>query len=482
MNMNFRNVFIYLIIALCCKMNIYSQQISSEKAADITAKFLKSHNLQANAQLVTCVMLESKIAAWIFNIHPEGFIIISADKKCVPVIAYSFTCGFEPGQTVWQIVLQYISNTVKLYQDNFSILEPGVSLDWRTFDENISDNRFEQWPPPGTTTTGGWLETNWTQSAPYNMMCPMDLNSGNRSIAGCPAVAMAQIVNFNKETNGVQFDDGDDYYHSFGAGNQYWIDDDHVARDFPAFPELNLFMTALQDKYNKNEPPTSEQVTALNFACGVACKQVYSSSISGTYGIEQAYNAFVRFEFDSVKLIYDTDSSLNRKLADNMKNAMPAQLGLVNPEGTAGHNLVVDGYNTDEFYHFNFGWGGSANGWYTMPPTNIPYNLTIIEGLIIDINKENIHVGFDYLSQPENRLILYPNPAGDYIKIIGINPGELSHLRIFDLKGILVFNTTSAIYSDEELIIDISTINPGIYFIQVTDRNGIVTHCNLMVR
>ena len=67
-----------------------------------------------------------------------------------------------------------------------------------------------------------------------------------------------------------------------------------------------------------------------------------------------------------------------------MMDARPAHLAIVDPGWTMGHNVVVDGYNTDNYYHLNFGWGGSYNGWYLLPD-EIPYGLTVIEGLIVDI-------------------------------------------------------------------------------------------------
>lgn len=43
----------------------------------------------------------------------------------------------------------------------------------------------------------GLLSTHWTQDYPYNQFCPRDpMNDYSYSYAGCPAVAMAQIVNF----------------------------------------------------------------------------------------------------------------------------------------------------------------------------------------------------------------------------------------------------------------------------------------------
>jgi hypothetical protein len=50
--------------------------------------------------------------------------------------------------------------------------------------------------------------------------------------------------------------------------------------------------------------------------------------------------------------------------------------------------MVVDGYNTDGYYHINFGWGGSYDGWYLLPE-ELPYDLTVIEGVIVDIINDN---------------------------------------------------------------------------------------------
>lgn len=60
----------------------------------------------------------------------------------------------------------------------------------------------------------------------------------------------------------------------------------------------------------------------------------------------------------------------------------------MDPGWQYGHNLVVDGYNTDNYYHLNFGWGGSYDGWYLIPD-EIPYGLTVIEGIIVDILQPN---------------------------------------------------------------------------------------------
>ncbi len=67
-------------------------------------------------------------------------------------------------------------------------------------------------------------------------------------------------------------------------------------------------------------------------------------------------------------------------LQQNIKDALPAHLALVDPGWTTGHNVVVDGYNTNDYYHLNFGWGGSANGWYLLPQ-EVPITSRWLKGL-----------------------------------------------------------------------------------------------------
>ena len=185
----------------------------------------------------------------------------------------------------------------------------------------------------------------------------------------------------------MQFTDSDDYHHTY-AGNNYWIDNDYGTYGFPSFPTLNAYLTTLQSHYEDQTPLTNTDKAALMFACGVAATQVYNAQGSGTFGVNQAYDAYLRFNCMTVELLDDSNLDVYQRLSSNMKIALPAHLAVVNEEWDSGHNLVVDGYNTNDFFHLNFGWGGSYNGWYVIPD-EIPYGLTVIEGVIIDIMKED---------------------------------------------------------------------------------------------
>lgn len=330
-----------------------------------------------------------RVLAYCVDLLPTGYVIVSGSRQLPPVLAYSFTSDAgvdEPGNPLFGLVRGDMEARVA----QAAALPAGIAgrwqAEWAAHADGSGPPRaamFEQWPPAGSTPTGGWLTTNWDQGSPYNSLCPMDSTTGQRSLAGCPAVAMAQIVHYHARLNGTTFTDADDYYHNYG-GNQYWIDDAYASRGFPSFPQLNTHLAGLFDHYFYGTTPTSTRRAALIFACGVAATQVYTSSGSGTFGVSQAYEAFQKFRCSTAELLDSSDPDLYTRLTANMMDAYPAHLAVVNASWTVGHNLVVDGYNTDGYYHLNFGWSGSYNGWYLLP-SGLPFSLTVIEGVIVDI-------------------------------------------------------------------------------------------------
>ncbi|MBU0753907.1 MAG: C10 family peptidase, partial [Planctomycetes bacterium] len=376
---------------------------------------------------------------YVFSLIPQGYVVVSADRNLPPVPAYSFTSDFYCDGDKDQVFLEMIKTDLGLRLNAVPSLP--VKLierrheQWdRLFENPKPDSRFQQWPPEGSTPTGGWIETNWTQNAPYKNFCPMDLVNGARSVAGCPAVAMAQIMNFHETTNEVVFTDSDDYRHTY-AGNNYWIDDDHVAYDFPSFPELNAYLATLESHYANHTSLTAEDKAAITFACGVAATQVYNVGGSGTFGVNQALDAYLKFNCDTVELLDESDPDLYDRLSLNMKQAHPAHLAIVNPSWTSGHNVVVDGYNTDDYYHLNFGWGGPYNGWYLLPD-EIPYGLTVIEGVIVDIliYDAELETDTDEIACPGGGIVNFTLDAGTenagryYLLLGGISgtdPGTL---------------------------------------------------------
>jgi len=424
---------------------------------------------------------------YVFELSPTGYMAVSADKYLPPVIAYSFTNDAgdlaDDANTLIHILKADLNMRLKNVQKLPQEILNGREDEWKAILKGDAGKKsFQQWPPEGTTSTGGWLETNWTQDGVYDDMCPMDPVTNLRSLAGCPATAMAQILNYYETTNGTRFTDDDDYYHSY-AGRNYQIDDDYIARDFPSFPELNAHLDTVNLCYAANGTLKNPGKAALTFACGVAAHQVYTSQGSGTFGVSQAVESYLRFGFSGISFFENTDTTLFNTLSQNMKDARPAHLAIVDPGWTTGHNVVVDGYNTDEYYHLNFGWGGAYNGWYLLPD-EIPFGLTVIEGLIADIAYPPSHTGISNF-QPENRdlvLNIYPNPAYKNLTAsFTAEKAKVIKFEIYDLKGTLHISTPvkpaeSGTYSEIVSIPETKLVK-GLYLCKLSTDQKVVTRC-----
>jgi hypothetical protein len=453
-----------------------AQKVTNTDASFVAGNFIQSRNLGLNISSTEPFTSDLDTLAWIFNLQPRGFIVISSNSYMPPVIAWSSETNFGEGEA-WKTFLpefRYDLNTRNRFAGPGypeSEINRQKWISW--MNPSVKDKGFKQWPAEGWSPTGGWLFTNWTQSAPYNNFCPIDGQSHVRSVAGCPATAMAQIVNYHHNLHQTRFTNDDDYYHNYGSGNQYWIDNDWASYGFPSWDQLNVYLDTLETHFQKLVTLSNDDKAALTFASGVAARQVYTSSGSGTFAISQAYDAFIRFGYDDSQLIYPSDTSLNTHLADNIKIGLPAHLGLVNPDETAGHNVVVDGYNTDNLYHFNFGWGGSANGWYTMPPTSIPYNLTVIEGIVLDINLSFPPSGVPRESLTNNHPTMYYVNETGVLRILNPDSFKNSTLSIYDISGRkLMCKTVPSTISTVPYDFQTGNLYPGVYFARLETENG----------
>lgn len=434
------------------------------------------------------VVQKDFVICYVFKLEPAGFMIVAADDNLPPVLAYDFSTDFPIDVERNNSVLQLIISDLNLRQANVSRLPEQVLLKrkeaWKQLLKAEGNFKpgvlFQQWPPEGTTSTGGWLATNWTQSPPYNNFCPMDPVTNNRSVAGCPATAMAQIVNYYQTINNTVFSDNDDYHHNY-AGRNYWIDDDYVEIDFPCFPDLNAYFDTVTMSFESGSALKNNEKAALTFGCGVAAHQVYTSQASGTFGVDQAEQAYLRFGFSNALLLDGTDTSLYTHLAQNIMEARPAHLAVVDPGWTMGHNVVADGYNTDDYFHLNFGWGGSYNGWYLLPD-EIPYGLTVIEGLVVDIAYAPVNTGFVNSTETDPSFKIYPNPAREFIHVeIEVSKTAPISIEIFNASGCKIISvqkeiTRLGVFKDQ---IDLKSYYPnlttGLYLCQLRTDDRVVT-------
>ncbi len=283
---------------------------------------------------------------YIFTFKSHGFVIVSADDATIPILGYSLKSDItenitHPAVRDWMenyhrqidyVITQDIDNseTIDLWQN---ILEK----DFSGF-----DNGKDVLP---------LLSTTWNQNWPYNELCPVDISGpGGHAYAGCVATAMGQVMKYyNHPIPGVSL-------HSY---------------DHPIYGNLSaVFDTTNYDWMNMPDYISSSNIpiATLLYHSGVAVEMNYGPSGSGASTIYALLALRTYFNYDvSLQLVYKvsySDTVWENLLTTELDNSQPMLYAGKNPSSGAGHAFICDGYQGSNYFHFNWGWGGSYNGYY----------------------------------------------------------------------------------------------------------------------
>jgi hypothetical protein len=328
-----------------------------------------------------------EILAYVANVHPRGFLLLSSDTNLEPVVAYSFRFNWQSSEKniLWQIFERDLRTQKQTIQSVARDVRTKNILKWSQLLEtdgaaSAIATSFQQWPEQGTTSTGGWMETTWHQLSPFNNLCPMDPDSENRNLVGCVAAAMAQIVNYHQNTGNLRLSENDRYTTSL---HTIQIDADSTKLDFPSFQKLNTILEQIDFKYQNNIQLSDSEKAALNFTCAIILQTNFDYPNSGVKMVNAAESYVDKFGYFNAELLFP-DSTFYHILKENMINGFPAQLSINKSDASATslHSVVADGYNTDGFYHLNFGWGKNnpdeiTDAWYFIPEhMGAGYNFT----------------------------------------------------------------------------------------------------------
>ncbi|MFO7896156.1 MAG: C10 family peptidase [Candidatus Cloacimonadales bacterium] len=380
------NRFLLIVLISLFALTLVAKPMSSEEITTAVNNFV---NAQPDEFTITenfsyAATRENSVN--IYNLEPNGFVVLTDDDLLAPILAYSFTNQLDFSRSsenpFYQIFAEDMALRLQYYQKNPARAEANQE-NWQNLLQNeIRDYRpQQQWPAAGTTPTDGWVETRWNQTGVYNNMCPLD-NSDERSVVGCVATAMAMIMDFHQYIGIPDFNNSDSFV-SYGQGMV--IDGDAEERDFPDFEELNGYLATVAQHYAEGVALTPTDLAALNFAAGISVEMMWSSDGSGAYTTDVAAALLNKFDYNTAQAIENNGTSFYNTLRQNMQNMQPAEIGIFTSGWQNGHAIIVDGYNTDDYYHLNFGWGTSNSTCWYLLPEGMPDNYSIISNAVVDI-------------------------------------------------------------------------------------------------
>ena len=328
-----------------------AERISEERAFQ-TAQAFASNKLNVRSETLTLVKADN---IYVYNIGDHGFVMISGNTVLPPVLGYSLNETFPSLEGAPENFTSWIGHYGEMI--DFA-MENGIQPEEKVL-QQWNDAAKGVFPTRNTTSVAPLLTTLWNQDYPYNYYAPETGGGwwggpGGHCYAGCVACAMSQIMKYwNHPTTG---NGSHSYLHStyglqgadFGATTYQW--------------------DIMPDALGYQADDAARAVALLMYHCGVSVNMNFGPDGSGAQSkdVETALRSY--FGYCGAK--YREKSKYDEETWVAM---LKAELDLSHPvyysgtsESGGGHAIVCDGYDENDFFHFNLGWSGSGNDYYSI--------------------------------------------------------------------------------------------------------------------
>lgn len=361
--------FILVLVFCLTAPDVYGKQISIDEAQSLALNHMRLnhdprlHGTEPVTQQLELV-LEAKsksqdVDYYVFNKGKcNGFIIVSGDDKAAPILGFSDEGTFDinnipDGLQYW---LEVYSQEMQYLRSN-----PNAQT------ASIRSKRSVSVRP--------LLTCNWSQSEPYNNLCPTYTEDGitYHAAAGCIATAAAQIM----------------YYHRWpitGTGSHSYVCDvNHSGEQTLSadFGSTTYDWDNMLDSYDGSYTDTqANAVATLMSHVGISCDMGYGrGSGAWNYAMVEALRNYFGYNKGMIcKRRGNTPiNEWEQTIMNELDNYRPVFYTGYTPNG-GGHAFVFDGYNDEGYFHVNWGWGGLSNGYFLVTALNTSDEIGSFEG------------------------------------------------------------------------------------------------------
>ena len=300
---------------------------------------------------------------YIVNLN-QGFVILSADNRIEPILGYSTEGNFNADNIPDNMLafLDGYSAQIKSYLHESSSMPNEATAKWASL---IRDEYT-----PNTTkgaVVGPLLSTIWNQDNPYNASCPSDAaGPGGHAYAGCVATAMAQIIRY------WEYPSQGTGSHEYNCSSSMYVNGQLTNFNYG---NLQANFGTQYDYSNMPDLITSTnytEVAKLIYHCGVSVEMTYTPYASSAYSSDVPHALKQYFKYSTNGTPTPTYRNRSSYTESYWINLLKSELDywrpvLYNGSGSGGgHAFVCDGYDDQGYFHFNWGWSGSYNGYFTL--------------------------------------------------------------------------------------------------------------------
>ena len=351
--------YLLLIPCLLLSMTITAGWISEQQALQEAQRFMPGKKFEQRHLARGAASSVAK-NLYVFNVEANGgFVIVSGNDNTDAILGYSTKGSFDEGDlpTNVRAWMEQIAAEVEACQS----VPMSRSAELVPKHDGVAIHaRIE----PLITTT--WDQGNWyndiNSDGVYNVHLPKI--NGKYPCTGCVATAGAQLMYYYRWPQTMtQSVPGYESSSEANTGN--------------ALAPIQFQWDKMKTKYVANDPNTEavNAIADLMLYCGYAAKMNYGIDGSGASAYTLADGMSKYFDYNpntwkEVSRYQYTINEWDELIYNELANGRPVMYSGSSSKG--GHVFLCDGYDGAGMFHFNWGWGGSYDGFFKLQVTN-PY-------------------------------------------------------------------------------------------------------------
>jgi len=335
-------LLVFLLLSVtAARAESLDEELARYAAAEFFSSSSKSTRIRAKGRQLVLRSNGHEKGYYIFD-RPEGGVVFVADDDAIgrTVLGYTDNGSFDGGN---------IPPGLQDWLDQVALLMDAVH------EGKIS--RTDVRRKAGDVAVPQLIFTYWNQGAPYNELCPT--KNGQKCLTGCVATAMAQVMRY---WGWPKFGYGSVTYDDEGCGQRLSTDLSSHKYDWG-----NMLSDYSLGNYTTEQ---STAVATLMRDCGYAVRMHYTpeaSSASISAWTMQTYFNYGAAARDRHVSNYPEDM-WHGYIRQDLQAGRPV---LYNGQGSSdGHEFILDGFDTEGYYHINWGWGGWKDGWFMLTNLN----------------------------------------------------------------------------------------------------------------
>lgn len=364
-----RKLILLFISLLIFVSFVFPKSRTSEEALQLVSSFInvsKSSAQKAPSSVKTLNLtyisvdkldtLTSGVKAfyYVYNVGTNnGFVIVSGDDRANTILGYSDSGSFDSNQ-IPDNLKYWLSCYEKEIKSLSNLPESTIST------SNVQTGTLAKIGSNSTTVSPFTSTIKWDQGAPYNNLCPViNTTTGEKAVTGCVATAMAQVMKYyNWPVQGI-------------GSNSYTSSTNKIALSVD-FSKTQYDWLNMANTYSSSSTAAQNTAVAtLMYQCGVAVNMDYDTS-SGAVPSNMAKALIDHFGYDQNLQHLLRDYYTKDEWISLLKTELDASRPVLY-DGQAtdgGHQFVCDGYDSNNLFHFNWGWSGVSNGYFEISALN----------------------------------------------------------------------------------------------------------------